>query len=241
MTSDAVPARLSVLEQVMADLARAQMRTQANLDQLAAEMRTFKDESRTEMRAFKDEMRGFKDESQAEMRAFKDEMRAFKDEQRAASLRTDERLGSISGEYANRMGTLVEDILAPSLPETFRQVFGPAAVEESGIRVRRRHRTDPGRNREFDAVAAGADVFLVAQVKSTLRPGDVAEFLVLLGEVRDFFPDWAANRRVAGALASFYVDPSLVVAGERQGLLVLGLRRGLAEVLNTPGFQPRFF
>jgi hypothetical protein len=46
---------------------------------------------------------------------------------------------------------------------------------------------------------------------------------------------------VHGALASFYVDSTLVTAGERSGLLMLGLTRGIIQVLNSPGFAPRAF
>jgi hypothetical protein len=33
----------------------------------------------------------------------------------------------------------------------------------------------------------------------------------------------------------------VALGGERQGLLMLGLSKGLLEVLNTPGFTPRAF
>ncbi|HEC97425.1 MAG TPA: hypothetical protein ENI58_04615, partial [Nitrospirae bacterium] len=61
-----------------------------------------------EMREFKDEMREFKDE----MREFKDEMGEFKD-------RTEKMLSAQNkrwGEIANKMGTVVEDIVAPNIP-----------------------------------------------------------------------------------------------------------------------------
>ena len=78
--------RIDRLENVMIELADAQMRTQASLKKfsdetqlslkkLSDEMQDFKDE----MREFKDEMREFKDE----MQEFKDEMREFKEEARA--------------------------------------------------------------------------------------------------------------------------------------------------------------
>jgi hypothetical protein len=78
------------------------------------------------------------------------------------------------------------------------------------------------------------------QTKSALSPEDIGRFLETLGEVRDYFPE-AEGQRVVGALASFYVESSLVLGGERQGLLMLGLSKGLLEVLNSPGFTPRGF
>ena len=58
--------------------------------------------------------------------------------------------------------------------------------------------------------------------------------------MRDFLPE-ADGRDVIGSLAAFRIDPSLVAAGERQGLLMFGLGGGLLEVLKAPGFAPRRF
>jgi hypothetical protein len=168
--------------------------------------------------------------------AFHDEMRAFKDEMRASNDRADRRWG----ELANKMGTLVEDIVAPGIPAVFQSVFRQEAEPDWGVRLRRRSRRDPSRRREFDGVAWGGGVLLVIQTKSALAPEDIGRFLEVLGEVRDYFPE-AEGQRVVGALASFYVEPSLVLGGDRQGLLMLGLWKGLLEVLNSPGFTPRSF
>ncbi|MBI4265886.1 MAG: hypothetical protein HY657_16035 [Acidobacteria bacterium] len=209
------------LERALVDLAEAQVRTQQGLDLLGAQVgATTKnvDRLQVEMRAFKDEMG-----------AFKDEMRAFKDETRREW-----------GQLANKMGTLVEDIVAPGIPAVFRQVFGIQEIDFAAPRVQRRHRSVPGRVREWDYVAMAGDLVLVNETKSALKPEHIPEFLAALREFREYFPE-TEGRQLIGCLASFSVDPSLVTAGERQGLLMVGLGAGLLQVLNTPGFQPRRF
>jgi hypothetical protein len=195
-------------------LEQAMLRAEGSIERLSEEMRAFKDE----------------------MRAFKDEMGAFKDEMRASADRADRRWG----ELANKMGTLVEDIVAPGIPTVFRTVFGSDLEPDLAIRVRRRHPADRGRTQEFDAIASAEGLVLVNETRSRLTPADVTEFLAILAEAREFLPE-ARGQRLVGAMASFYVDPSLVTAGERQGLLMLGLGRGLLEILNSPGFRPREF
>ena len=64
--------RIDRLENVMIELADAQMRTQASL-------KKFSDETQLSLKKLSDEMQDFKDE----MREFKDEMREFKEEARA--------------------------------------------------------------------------------------------------------------------------------------------------------------
>jgi uncharacterized coiled-coil protein SlyX len=213
-------ARLTTLEQAMAELAVAQARTQANLDRLSDEMRVFKDE----MHAFKDGMH-----------ASKDDMLTFRDEMRRSSRDADRRLGELS----NKMGTLAEDIVAPSVPALFERLFG-VADPGSVVRARLPNRKDPSRLREFDVVAWGGEVMLVNETKSRLRPEDVGAFAASLAEVRDYLSE-AEGRRVVGSLSAFYVEPTLVTAAERAGLYVFGLGSGLLEVMNTPGFVPRRF
>ena len=64
------------------------------------------------MREFKDEMREFKDE----MREFKDEMPEYKEWSRN-QIKTMNRQW---GDLANKMGTLAEDLVAPSVPRILR-------------------------------------------------------------------------------------------------------------------------
>jgi hypothetical protein len=213
------------------------------------EMRLFKDE----MLAFKEEMRLFKDEMLAfkeEMRLFKDEVGAFKDEVRvfkegveSSNERRDREWRQWRrqlGELSNRMGTLVEDIVAPGIPTIFRRFFGVKRLWYSAQRVSRAHRIDRGRMQEFDYVVAGNGVLMVNETRSTVRPEDIPAFVALLEKVREFLPE-ADGRRVVGSLAGFSLDPSLVATGERHGLLMLGLGTGLMRVLNRRGFQPKRF
>lgn len=185
-------ARVTALEQTMAELAQSQAHTNANLDRFAAEVR-------------------------------------------AASQAADKRWGELS----NKMGTLAEDLVAPGIPAVFSTFFG-LPDPEWRVRVWARHRTDRSRRREYDVVAWDGDVFLVNETKSQARPDDVAALLEAVAEARGYFVE-AEGRRVFGSLASFFVDPSVVRAAEREGLLVFGLGRGLLETLNSPGFKPREF
>ncbi|MFQ5594733.1 MAG: hypothetical protein ACE5HA_11360, partial [Anaerolineae bacterium] len=179
------------------------------------------------------EMRDFKDE----MRDFKDEMRDFKDETRASRREMNRRWG----ELANKMGTMAEDLVAPSIPRILRTVVGcPAdAIDSIAVRVRRRH-PDTHQLQEFDVVAACGEYVLINETKSSLAPEAVGQFVDLLGRTREFFSEYA-DKKIIGAIASLYVDPSLVRFGERQGLIVLGFGEDVMEVLNSPEFSPREF
>ena len=150
------------------------------------------------------------------------------------------RLNRQLGDLANKHGRLVEDIMSPGIRRVFRRMFGRKRIEMSIERITGVDRRDPGRAREFDSIVIADDLVLVCETKSTLRPEDIAHFLTGLADVREYLPQ-AEGREVVGALASFRIDPSLVAAGERRGLLMFGLRTGLVRILNSDGFQPHRF
>ena len=227
----------------MSELALAQAHTQRNLDQHSATAREEIAASRAETARF-----------QAETARFQDETARFREDMRASSQAADRRLSELGvrvdqvgehvaqvskqmGQLSNKMGTLVEDIVAPSIPEVFSRFFG---VQDPAMLVRARlpDPADPSRRQEFDVVAWGGDVFLINETKSRLIPKDIKDLVELLPRARRFFRD-AEGKGVVGSLATFYVDPSLVASAEKRGLLVFGLSRGLLDILNRPGFEPR--
>jgi hypothetical protein len=204
-------------------LYNSQLRTEIELRAFKEEMRIFKDE----MGAFKDEMRIFKDE----MGTFKDEMRAYKEEARQQNREMNRRWG----ELANKLGTLVEDLVAPSLPRLIREALGREVIDLS---VRRRKRLADGRSREYDAVAVTADLICLNSTKSALRPADVERFTEEIAEFREFFPEYRQYPLV-GILASLAVEESVLNYAEKQGFLVLAVGDEVMEVKNQPGFVPK--
>lgn len=220
MAVEVLTYRVDNLETLMIELTR-------NVNRLSVEMRELKDE----MRDFKDEMRDFKDE----MSDFKDEMRQFRED----SERERKELRRSLADLSRKMGTLAEDMVAPSIPRILEEI-AHCSAEPAMLGVRIRKRLPDGRSQEFDVVAACDDILLINETKSRLHPEDISDFVYALQRAHDFFPEYP-ERRVVGALASFYVDPSLVTYGERQGLIMLGVIDGLMEVLNTSQFQLRAF
>ena len=208
-------------------LYNSQMRTEA-------ELRAFKDE----MRAFKDEMRVSREESERdrkalheEMTAFKDEMRAFKDESRQINRESNMQWGAM----AKKMGTMTEDLAAPSIPRIVREEFG-LELESFGIRQKRR--LPDGRTKEYDAVGVAADLVFLDSTKSTLEASYVNDFIEDILIFRDFFPEYR-EKKLIGILATLRVEENVLKHAEKQGLLVLGVGDQLLEVKNTPGFKPK--
>ena len=222
-----VKKRVSRLENLMAQLIRTVDRVDQQVERTERDgqrMQRSVERLSEEMRDFKREMRDFKEE----MRDFKDEILDFKTEGRKQW-----------GELANKMGTMAEDLVAPSIERILREVVGCERndVEYVAVRVRRRHRATNQR-REFDVVAVCGEYLLVNETKSSLRPEALDTFAKeVLPRVRDYFPEFD-EKKVIGAVASLYVNDSVVRCGERLGLIVLGFGEDVMDVLNDPDFVP---
>jgi predicted RNase H-like nuclease (RuvC/YqgF family) len=211
-------------------LYNSQLLTQKGLQQLQEEMRAFKGE----MRVFKDEMGSFKDE----MGSFKDEMRVFKDEVRAdqeASRRERIEMNRKWGDLANKLGTMVEDLVYPSLSRIVQETFGE---EPRDVVIRFKRRLPDGRREEIDAMAATGELIVLNSTKATLRSADVDGFIAQIDRFREFFPEYAALP-VVGLLATLSVDDSVLRHAERNGFLVAAIGEELMELKNRPGFEPR--
>ena len=230
----AVVERVDRLEEALADfvtsvgiefnkLYNSQMRTEAEMRAFKDEMRVFKDE----MGDFKDEMRIFKDE----MGGFKDEMRTYKDETRLQIREMNRKWGDVS----NKLGTMVEDIVAPSLPRIIEDKLGEPVLD---LMPRRKRRLADGRVREFDAVAITATIACLNSTKATLRSADVDRFVDDIAAFREFFPEYE-KLPLIGILASLAVDESVLGYAEKQGFLVLAVGDELMEIKNRPDFEPK--
>ncbi len=108
------------------------------------------------------------------------------------------------------------------------------------VRVLRPHPTKRGHSQEYDVIVSCREYALFNETKSRLRPGDVDRLIERLAEVRLYFPEYA-GLKIIGALASLYVDSSLVTYASRQGILVLATGDELMEVINEPGLALQEF
>ncbi len=218
-------------------LYNSQMRTEAELREFKDEMRVFKDEMhefKDEMRVFKNEMSDFKDEMRDfkdEMSGFKDEMLRFKDENRLQI----RQMNIKWGEIAKKMGTITEDLVAPSIPRIIQEEFGLEVVD---LMIRRKKRLADGRTKEYDAIAMAGEYVFVDSTKSTLDSDAVKEFVEDIQEFRGFFPEYAKNK-VIGILASLYVEDGILAYAGKMGFLVIAVGEDLMEVKNPKGFKPK--
>ncbi|MFN3739299.1 MAG: hypothetical protein ACK4TF_01335 [Thermodesulfovibrionales bacterium] len=225
--------RVDTLESVLGQFI---VHTDVALRRLEDEMRAFKEEMRAfreesekdrkalhnEMQAFKDEMRAFREESEKdrkalhdEMRAFKDEMRAFKDEMREEHKKRNREWSNL----AKKMGTLVEDLIAPALRPTLSKYFGCELTMEGQRILRRRE----GKDYEVDALALCNDMVFMVEVRATPRQDDIKEILEKGKSFFEFFPEQEGKRLVI-IFGSITFPDDVIRQASKKGIYVMGWR-----------------
>ncbi|MFP4428822.1 MAG: hypothetical protein ACLFPB_05825 [Desulfovermiculus sp.] len=214
-----VSGRVDRLEEMMMQVAYEHTKTEMALRDLKHEMSNFK----REMQDFKDEMRGFKEE----MRDFKDEMRGFKDEMSASKKENDRRWGDL----ANKMGTLVEDIVAPSLPRIVRQDFGCSEIDDIMLRRRVRNKSNPAQVREFDAIVVAGDMVFINETKSNPNSEKVYDFIQVLHTVHEFLPEYQ-NKRIIPLFSSLYIPEDILNLLTKNKIFALALGEDTMQILN---------
>ncbi|NSW76535.1 MAG: hypothetical protein HPY68_07140 [Candidatus Atribacteria bacterium] len=196
------------------------------------EMLEFKDE----MKAFKDEMLAFKDEMKAfkdEMLEFKNGVKVFQDEMQSFKEWAKKNIETMNrqwGELANKMGTFVEDILAPSIDLALSRYF---KAEPDTIAPRYRVRQN-GKSLEIDILVLERKkkrAFIV-EVKAKPDHTDyVEDFLRRLEQIPRFLPE-LKDFQLIGIYAALNMQEDTVNFLTRNNLYAMVRRGDILEILN---------
>ncbi|RKX54156.1 MAG: hypothetical protein DRP24_06545 [Thermotoga sp.] len=206
------------LEYALMRLAYTQQKTEMELQEFKREMQEFKNE----MQEFKGEMQEFKNE----MLEFKNEMREFKD----WSKKNIENLNRQWGNLANKLGTLVEDIFAPSIDIVIKRHFKIAPDRiYTNLLVRKN-----GDELELDIVASSVKekkLFVVEVKANPDREEYVERFQRKLSMVFEYLPEYAGFELLP-IYAGFSMKENTVKKLSQLGIYAMVVRGDILEIVN---------
>jgi len=164
-----------------------------------------------------------------EMRLFKDEMRAFKEEM----VNDRKRMNKQWGDLANRLGTIVEDIVAPNIEGIAQRYFGCTELDSLMVRYRKRNPKNKSQRREFDVIAVWDDSVLLNETKATVRMEYIAEFAAFLASEAffDFFPEYRGKTFIP-VFSSLYLSEEMVRALSDAGIYAMAMNDDSMDLLN---------
>ena len=137
------------------------------------------------------------------------------------------------GELANSMGTVVEDIVAPSIRRLAHKVFDCGEQRYFSTRMSVNRSDDPSREREFDALYVGTQAVLLNETKATARPEYAREFAQFLesGEFALYFPQ-LGEVPIVPAFSSLSIPEDMVRYLTRRGIYAVAMGDEAMQVLN---------
>ncbi|MCB0578241.1 MAG: hypothetical protein KDD10_02880 [Phaeodactylibacter sp.] len=215
--------RLTIVETALAEFI---IQSNKSLYRLGREITDFKDG----MEDFKDEMKDFKDRVTLFMdgtEVFRNEMKDFKDEMKEDRREMNKQWGALS----NKMGTLVEDIIAPAVRPAVRKYFGEEVLD---IMVNRK-KYDKGQKLrgEFDVIAVTATSVYLVDTKVSPDKDKLLEFKNKVApRFRKLFPEYGKLQLVL-LFASLWFDKKLVDFATKEKIYILAYREwDYMDILN---------
>ena len=171
---------------------------------------------------------------------FRAEMARDREEMEQQADRERREMNKRWGELANKMGTVVEDIVAPSIQRLARAVFDCGEPQFFGTRVSLSRGDDRSRRREFDALYVGTRAVLLNETKSSPRASDARRFAAFLesGEFARYFPQYRKLPIVA-AFSSLSIPDDLVTYLTRRGIYAIAMGDEAMQVLNLDAVRSR--
>ena len=136
-------------------------------------------------------------------------------------------------ELADKWGTVVEDIVAPSVRRLAPEVFDSGRLQSFATRVSCIRRDDLARGREFDALYVGTRAVLLNDTKSSPRINDARRFarFVESGEFARYFPQYR-DLPIVPVFSSLSIPEDMVEYLTRRGIYALAMGDEDMQVLN---------
>lgn len=207
---------------------------------IRADTRKFKEEVMVDTRALKEEMKSFKDEIRTDTREFKQEMKDFKDNIRSDTRDMKRLMSRKWSELSDRMGTMIEDVVAPHMQTLMMRYFNDPRFDFFGIRIDKRNESNPDLRREFHVIAISDESFYIGEVIFSPTLKDVDRFAAVLPELGNYFPE-SVDKRVVPIFSGLHIRENVLKYLTQNGIYAMGLGKETMELLNSDDVLERKF
>ena len=148
---------------------------------------------------------------------------------------TDRRLKKAEDLFTTQWGRLMESLVSGSLIRIFNEQG--ISVDDTSSRVKGNH---AGRSYEFDIIVHNGKEIIIVEVKTTLRPDDVREFLDKLDSAKTWMPRYKDNV-IYGAMAWLQANAGADRMVANRKLFSIQAVGDSARLANDSDFKPRAF
>ena len=218
------------------------MITEERVDKLEAALIKFMDQSSMVLAAIHEDIaeiragnaRTDRQLLELQQQAEKGRQQADLDRQQAEKDRKD--FNKRMAELSDSMGTLIEDMVAPCGFQLAQSIFGDQPADTCSIRIKSKHSIHKGEMMEIDLLAVGRSKLLIVEVKRRIDKEKASEFHRKAALIPEYFPQYA-NHKVHSAVASVYLDPSVIAFLNREKLFGIAMGDETMQVMNLGQFK----
>lgn len=188
--------------------------SQADRKQRTIEMREFKNEMgefKNEMSEFKDEMSEFKEETRnyiANMeidRKIKEKQdKKFKENLENDRKKEHKEWNKKWGELANKLGSVVEDIMVPGIDNVIKRCFKDE-ITDLAVKRRIKDKSKLYFSHEYDIIAANDKIVYLVEVKASPRVQYLHTFIKNIEQFKPLFHEHK-NKKIIPIMASLYMN-----------------------------------
>ncbi len=148
---------------------------------------------------------------------------------------TDKKIKELSYLFTSQWGRLVESLVEGAVVRLFNEVG--ILVQRTTERMSGSYQ---GENYEFDIIAHDGNEVVVIEVKTTLKPKDIKDFIAKMNRFKTYAPEYKSHR-VMGCVAYLKSDPGARTMAEKSGLFVIRATGDSASLVNAKDFKPGLF
>lgn len=148
---------------------------------------------------------------------------------------TDKKINQLERLFTSQWGKLVESLVEGDIITILNQ----RGIKVTDTLKRRSGRRD-GIDYEFDIIAINGSEIVIIEVKTTLRPEDIRNFLKKLKQAKNWMPEYS-DKKVYGAVAFISEDSGTAAMAEKKGLFVIRATGDSASIVNTDDFVPKIW
>ena len=244
-----VKERISTLEKVLSEFI---VQTDKSLNRMEEDTAAFKEEIRVfreevrqdqqlrdaDTKAFREELRKDQQLRDADMKVFREEVRQDQQQRDADMKAFQKEVNKKWGDLANRLGTVVEDIVAPNLRTIAQQYFGCTEINSFAPNIERRSQLT-SKLVEFDVILVCQKYLFVNQTKSKPEPKDVKDFIEKqLEKIFEYFPEYE-GKTVIPTFASLSLPENVVKQLTRKKIYAMTAKGDTMDLVNYEEVQKR--
>ncbi len=193
-------------------------------------------EIRKESERFHNEMEKFKEWSKQNIKEMRENHEKFAKEMQEFKEWSKQNIRDLNkkwGDLANKMGTVVEDIIAPALPEIISKYFDCEKPISIAQRIVKRKPSDLSKVREFDVIVDCGDVVILNETKSNPNQKSAQRFVEFIrsGEFFEYFPEYKGKKLIP-IFSTLNMPDNVKKYLSKNNVYAMGMKGEYMDILN---------